>query len=179
MHTLTTWRNHKINSASLARRLDRFIIKEPLMEKFNLIRCWVRSMGILYHCLIFLEIFRRYPKPCAPVKFNSTCLGDEDFHCLVKKDWWAWDPYENISLVDHLAQNIHRIKKRTIEWAKAKSKKDEEALYKVEEELASLEDPLNGGFVSLEKKQHVTQIEADKIKLLREREETWILVPIG
>lgn len=170
-----TWRNCRTGSAMLARILDRFLIKESMLDKINLIRQWVGSGGISDHYPIFLDIIGLSPKPHAPFKFNLTRLGDEGYHKMVKQEWRIWSRSKHVSAVEKFMQNLHHIKRRSIDWAKIKRKRDDEALYNIEEELTRLEDPVNGGFSSLEAKQHVIQLEAEKIKLLKEKEETWRL----
>ena len=145
-------------------RLDRFLIKEPLMDKIEMISKWVGSGGILDHLPIFLEIASISPYSRTPFKFNSTWLRDEDFHQLVKKIWQDSSHIRERSSTTYLAQNIFHLKKRTIEWAKAKKNKDKETLRKIEVELARLEDPVNGGYDSLESNLYVSQL---KLRNLR------------
>jgi len=69
---LPTWRNQRVGAAALAKRLDRFLIKDSLIQKISLYRQWVGSGGISDHSPIFMEISGPQKKPRAPFKFNST-----------------------------------------------------------------------------------------------------------
>eukprot|EP00253_Pinus_taeda_P021742 PITA_21742 len=159
----------------LARQLDQLLIKESLMDKFELIRQWVGSRGILDHLPVYLEITSICPKPRAPFKFNSTWLRYEDYHHIVIETWQEGSLIKGRSVVEYFAGNLLRLKKRTIEWAKKKKKKDEESLKNIEAELARLEESHRGGFVSAEAKSHVVQLESEILEILKEREETWRL----
>ena len=67
---LPTWRNRRVGEAALARRLDRFLIKVPLLQKLSRYRKWVGSGGIFDHSPIFLKILGSHNKPRPPFKFN-------------------------------------------------------------------------------------------------------------
>jgi len=130
----------------LERRLDRFPIKEPLMDKIDSIRKWVGSGGISDHSPIFLEVSSNSPKLCSPFKVNVTWLRDDEFQRIIKEAWQASSQIEQWSMTKHLARNLICLKKRTIEWEKEKKKKEEETLCKIQFELVKLEDSDSGGY---------------------------------
>lgn len=84
---LPTWRNRRNGEDSLARRLDRFLIKDQLLGLGFIFRQWVGSGGISYHLPIFLDIRGGICKPRAPFKFNTTWLKDVAYTRLVTSFW--------------------------------------------------------------------------------------------
>lgn len=88
---LPTWRNTRVGEATLARRLDRFILQNLMIQRLSHYRQWVGSRGISNHSLIYLEIFGPPIKPKAPFKFNSSWLLDPSYIKLVS-NYWMWNP---------------------------------------------------------------------------------------
>eukprot|EP00253_Pinus_taeda_P011273 PITA_11273 len=82
-----TWSNNRSGEQSLARRLDRFLIKEPLYKNFPRIRQWVGSGGIFDHRPIFLEAEDTSHKVKSPFKFNVSWLLDPSYIQLVHNYW--------------------------------------------------------------------------------------------
>jgi exonuclease III len=87
-----TWRNNRVGDASVAKRLDRFMIKEILPETPLQMKQWIGYGGISYHCPIFLEIRKGSIKPPIPFKFNRTWLTDDFFTKLVRENWSPFTP---------------------------------------------------------------------------------------
>jgi hypothetical protein len=54
----------------------------------------------------------------SPFKFNSTWLKEEDFLNLVKEVWIPMDRRDRVAV--QFVQNLKRLKKDTMEWAKRK-----------------------------------------------------------
>lgn len=50
------WRNRRVGESALAHRLDRFLMKGPLLQRLHYYRQWVGSGGKSYHSPILLEI---------------------------------------------------------------------------------------------------------------------------
>jgi hypothetical protein len=78
-----TWRNNRVGEDSLARRLDRFLIKEGLLNIGFNYRQWVGSGGLSDHLPIYFEIRGRTDKPKGPFKFNSSWLKDTSYARMV------------------------------------------------------------------------------------------------
>lgn len=74
--------NRRTREAMLARRLDRFLVKEPL-DHFSLYRQWVGSGGLSNNSLVYVEFSSDDRKPKAPYKFNSTWIKDEGYTNMV------------------------------------------------------------------------------------------------
>eukprot|EP00253_Pinus_taeda_P018415 PITA_18415 len=82
---MPTWRNRRVGEAALACRLDRFLLKGPLIQELHHFKQWVGFGGLSDHSPIHLEILGPLAKPKAPFKFNHTWLQDQDFIKLAKE----------------------------------------------------------------------------------------------
>ena len=77
-----TWRNNRSGDARVAKRIDRFLVAEQLVDRFFLVRQWVGSGGLSDHFPIFFEIKKGPYNPPSPLKFNKLWLQDESFRNL-------------------------------------------------------------------------------------------------
>eukprot|EP00253_Pinus_taeda_P032275 PITA_32275 len=168
-----TWQNRRIGEDALAKRLDRFIIKAPLVERLDIIRQWVGSGGISNHFPIYLEIMNSNYKPNSPFKFNSAWLVEEELHKIVMEFEIHCGHDNNFTSTEVIANNLARIKYRTIIWAKEKKKRDEDTILKIDDDILEMEGTSNASYSSLERKEHLINLETKKIRLLRWQEETW------
>lgn len=78
-----TWRNKRVGDQRVAKRLDKFLVAEVFANGVEVVRQWVASVGVSYHCPIFLEMRGRRRKHPSPFKFNPTWLKEERFQKLV------------------------------------------------------------------------------------------------
>jgi hypothetical protein len=74
-----TWRNKRVGDDRTAKRLDRFLVSEPLIEDAIRIRQWVSSSGESDHFLVLLEFASVGNKPSSLFKFNPGWLVEDDF----------------------------------------------------------------------------------------------------
>lgn len=72
-------------------------------------------------------------------------------------------------------RNLKQRKILTIEWAKRKKDRDDHTLADIEVQLASLIDESGQGYISIEEKLHLVDLEAQRSKILLDQEETWRL----
>lgn len=135
MKILPAWRNKRTREDALARRLNRFMIKAPMLASLDRIRQWVGSGGIFNHSPIFMDIMNSNHKPNSPLKFNLTCLAKVEFHKLVMESWTHCGLDNSNSLAKVIACNLARIKLKTIRWAKEKKKKDESIIQRIESDI--------------------------------------------
>lgn len=82
-----TWRNGSASPAGIAKRLDRFLISDQLMEGAIRSRSWVISSRISDHNLVFLQLVGLDLSPKFPFKFNHAWLKEKDFKQLVEDCW--------------------------------------------------------------------------------------------
>eukprot|EP00253_Pinus_taeda_P027166 PITA_27166 len=167
-----TWRNRRVGDAALARRLDRFLIKGPLLQHLHLFRQWIGSGGISNQNPIYLEIQGPFRKPKAPFKFNPTWLMDQNYTQMIK-DFWASHPIQGSApLAKGFCRNLAEIKHLTIEWAREKRNREAIQLSQIEVALCSLTDEKGQGFITADEKYKLIEMEQQKAKILKEREES-------
>ena len=143
---LPTWRNRRVGDSSLARRLDRFLIKVPLLHHLNRYRQWASSGGISDHAPIYLEILGPKAKPKSPYKFNHVWLQEPRYIKMVT-DYWK----ENIisshrSLAEGFCHNLSQLKHLSISWAIEEKQRDDQTIPFIESELNALTYDNNKGF---------------------------------
>lgn len=78
-----TWCNRRTRDDWVDRRLDRFLIKEGLLQNFGYYRQWIGSGGISDHSPTYLEITGEFKKSASPYKFCSVWLQDPDYLNMV------------------------------------------------------------------------------------------------
>eukprot|EP00253_Pinus_taeda_P015629 PITA_15629 len=172
---LPTWRNRRVREATLVIRLDRFLIKVPLLHQLNIYRQWVGFGCIFDHSPIYLEILGPHSKPRSPFKFNHVWLHDPGYTNLVTDYWMANPIMRHKSLADGFCHNLSQLKHLSITWAKEKDQRDDHTLSQIESKLSELMDDRNKGFTTTNDKSHLIELEKQKEKILNEREETWRL----
>eukprot|EP00253_Pinus_taeda_P004777 PITA_04777 len=74
-----TWSNNRSGDHSLARRLERFLIKEAFLTSLSRIRQWVGTGGISDHRPILLELADTSQKIKSPFNFNASWLKDPSY----------------------------------------------------------------------------------------------------
>lgn len=170
-----TWRNRRVGEARVAKRLDRFLLNEALSAMIPLFRQWVEEGGPSDHFPIYLELSRVPPKPPAPFKFNASWLQEESYNNLFKEIWSHPDrgSQENKGIL--LMENLKRLKKATILWAKDRKSKQTEELSRINEELQKLESIEADGYATQESKEKIVALEKHKNQILLAKEEEWRL----
>eukprot|EP00253_Pinus_taeda_P006972 PITA_06972 len=169
-----TWRNRRSGEDRIAKRLDRFLISEGLIQKVPLFRQWVEVWNF-DHFPIFLDLSFPPPKPPAPFKFNSSWLQDPSFVNLFKSTWIHPAQNANESKSFLFMENLKRLKKATISWAKERQKKQNEDLIKIREELKALESVDADGYSTQASKDRILSLEKSQNQILLAKEEEWRL----
>lgn len=102
----------------MAKRLDRFLLREDLASRVPMFRQWIGEGGNLDHFPILFELATPPKKPAAPFKFNVAWMQEESFKKLFNETWL----HPNREALEDKAflfmENLKRLKKATIEWAK-------------------------------------------------------------
>eukprot|EP00253_Pinus_taeda_P010711 PITA_10711 len=133
-----TWRNRRSGEGRVAKRLDQFLISEDLMRGIPMIRQWVGEGGNSDHFPILLEIKKPPPKPASPFKFNAAWLQEESFNTLFRDTWRHSGSTQLGNKGAQFWDNLRRLKKATIEWAKARKKAQNEKLSLIDANLKIL-----------------------------------------
>lgn len=115
----------------VAKRLDRFLVSETMIEDDVRIYQWVswREESDIFH--VVLELAPTYVKPPNAFKFNPSWL-DEDFVKMVKEQWIPCDGSLRDSTTLYFEHNLEKVKHIAINWALLKRLKEDKALSKVE-----------------------------------------------
>eukprot|EP00253_Pinus_taeda_P011881 PITA_11881 len=168
-----TWRNRRVGGDRIAKRLDRFLVSEFLFSRVPMIRQWVEEIGNSDHFPIFLDMNNPPPKPPAPFKFNPAWLQDPTF-CKVFNDTWIHQG-QNIGVDKSFffMENLKRLKKATISWAKDKKMKQSEEMSRIREELKHMESMETDGYSSQASSDRILLLEKQQNKILLEKEEEW------
>jgi len=123
-----TWRNNRVGEAGVAKRLDRFLIKDILLKNPLQMKQWIGHGGISDHYLIFLEVRKGSNKPPSPFKFNRT----------VRENWSPFTPGSNCTTGLHFVKNLQRLKDKTKSWAYHKLLSEDLELKDMENQLKLL-----------------------------------------
>jgi len=112
-----TWRNGRVGSDSISKRLDHFLISDRLISTEDRIRSWVNFPFLLDHAPIIPHLDSSPHKIVYPFKLNSGWLLEEYFNFIVVEVWK--DPkYLYEPCVQHrLVWNLKSIKACIKSWA--------------------------------------------------------------
>ena len=78
-----SWTNRRYGEDKIAKRLDRFLLGESLIEKALMFKQWVDLGADSNHLPICLEILRNPKKPAIPFKFCAAWLKNEEVLSLI------------------------------------------------------------------------------------------------
>eukprot|EP00253_Pinus_taeda_P024332 PITA_24332 len=167
-----TWRNRMVGEAALACRLDRFLMKSPLIQHLHHYKQWVGTRGLSDHSHIYLKILGPHHKPKAPFKFNHVWLQDPKYISLVT-GFWSTNPINREeSLMKCFCNSLSKLKHLSITWAREKLIRENSQLTQIESKMSTLLDERSLGFNSAADKAHLIELEKQKAHILKEREES-------
>jgi hypothetical protein len=86
-HLTPTWRNGRMGSDSISKRLDRFLLSEHFISSVDRIRTWVSLPYLSDHAPIILQLDPTMHKFAYPFKLNSGWLTEADFSSIVFEVW--------------------------------------------------------------------------------------------
>eukprot|EP00253_Pinus_taeda_P030883 PITA_30883 len=136
-------------------------------------RQWVGDGGNSDHFPILLEFNKPPSKPASPFKFNASWVQEESFNVLFRNTWRHPGGQQAINKEAHFWDNLKRLKKATLEWAKERKKAQVEELSHINEKLQDSEDPETDGYLNQESKDKILQLENQRSKILLMQEEEW------
>eukprot|EP00253_Pinus_taeda_P016512 PITA_16512 len=170
-----TCRNNRTGDDSLARRLDRFLVKEKVLDLGLQIRHWVRTRGISDHLPIYLEIVGGREKPKGPFKFCSVWIKDDSYKKMISDFWRANPPGRREDSSRRFIQNLIALSKMSKLWAHNKRTQEDQTLCKIEADIVTFENNLGDIYSSEEHKDRMVSHYAERAKILKEKEESWPL----
>jgi hypothetical protein len=149
---LPTWRNGRRGRDYIAKRLDRFLIDEKLVDSGMNYRSWVCNVKISDHMPVILHLEAVKDQVKYPFKFNLVWLDDPEFVALVRSNWNGLLGTEVLNPMDSLVKKIKLLKMLVIVWERKKKVADKAELVQLEFDLESLYSESPGGFVLEEEK---------------------------
>lgn len=89
-------------------------------------------------------------------------------------DFWKANPIDRHgSFTKVFCHNLAQLKQLSINWAKEKNLSEDHTLEQIESELNTMLDDHNLGFTTAVDKSHLIELENQKARILKEREEYW------
>lgn len=148
-----TWRNRRVGEDKIAKRLDHFLIGDSIAYSQSIqSRQWVDWGGEFDHSLILLEVKGGTHKPPSPFKFNASWFSNPEFCDLLKTNWVHLNDQEGSRVGYLFMENLKRLKKVTLLWAKAKKEREDAKLIEIEDWLDTNMSRDTLGFLSEESK---------------------------
>eukprot|EP00253_Pinus_taeda_P010189 PITA_10189 len=142
-------------------------------------RQWVEEGGASNHFPVYLELTKPPPKLPTPFKFNASWLQEDSFIKLFKEIWRHPDNSTSEDRGSLFMENLKKLKKATITWAKDRKAKQNEEITWISEELQKLESIEEDGYASQESKERILHLEKLKSQILLAQEEEWRLKSIA
>jgi len=170
-----TWRNNRCGENRIAKRIDRFLVAEQLVDRFFQVKQWVGSGGRSDHFPIFLELQKGPINPPSSLKLNKVWLQDDSFKDLLLNQWTPFDRGLDGTAAFQFADNIKKLKRLIKDWSKAKNRREDAELKQVEVELQRMYDSDGGGLISQDSKDTLSRLEGRRNTLLCVKEESWRL----
>jgi len=101
----------------VAKRLDCFLILKDLAEGSYTLKTKVLVGGILDHMSISFEVASKGLKP-PPFKLNQRWVKEENYKKLIQSIWKPIEDNVEKSHIEQFVENMDRVKKESIIWAK-------------------------------------------------------------
>jgi hypothetical protein len=79
-----SWSNNRVGANGIAKRLDRFLIHEDILQPIQRIQSWVCSNECLDHFPILIELYLPGKEIESPFKYNPRWFLEANFKELVK-----------------------------------------------------------------------------------------------
>jgi hypothetical protein len=132
---LPTWRNGRLGTAHIAKRLDRFLIAESLLLPSYSSRSWINLPFLSDHSPICLQIGEGRGARGYPFKFNAQWLKDPSFIKLVTSVWSDGSLVIPGDAQGNLFRKLGHLKSLTIHWLKDKKDREQAKHSRIEFEL--------------------------------------------
>ena len=161
-----TWHNKRGGPQAISKILDRFLIKDSLMNENLIIKSVVETEGCSDHGPISLLISTPEKKPPTPFKFNPHCLEDDQYREQISATWQSVKRSSNCSMMQQFAENLTRARKITKEWNKVHKAQMQKDLKETEEKIEALFHGNEEEVFSEDENLQMKDLEKKKEKLL-------------
>jgi len=159
----------------VAKRLDRFLLTDDLLDSSALVRKSVTFGAEFDHHPILFKFGNSTRRSSSPFKFFEGWLTDPTFLELVKEKWVNFlEPSQTPTTV-HSVENLKGLKLATKPWDKEKKQKDDQSLKEIEHKLNELQYGIGRGYLSQDTKDLLFGLEKSCRVILAKRETQWRL----
>jgi hypothetical protein len=170
-----TWRNGRIGTDAIARRLDRFLVAGNFLSSPVLPSSWVQFPYFSDHAPIFLHLSFTELHNQFPFKFNHDWLKSTDYSELVTSVWL--DPIflseDNPQL--RLTWKLRVLKSKTKSWFLRHKSLEQSRLLSLETEISNLISGSSISALSLDESSHLKLLESNRNAILLNDENCWRL----
>eukprot|EP00253_Pinus_taeda_P024216 PITA_24216 len=168
-----TWENGRTGQAYIAKRIDRFLIKASVIEKWGMPFSSIANEFSSDHRPISLEWRALQYRREYYFKFNRIFLEDKSFNDVISNKWMDMKG-SALAIFLTFREKIQSLKKTAKEWQLQKIKHDKEELINIQKEL---EANTSSSFhnMSFGKNNLIRTLEKRKHKLLLREEALWRL----
>jgi hypothetical protein len=142
-----TWRNGRGTQNYVAKRLDRFLISETLVDSGLNFRTWVVNVKLSDHMPVVFQLEPNQQKQKIPFKFNSMWLKDSDFSLLVCSNWHKMEEFDSTFPMVNLVSKLKSLKSLVIKWEKNKKLESKEEPVQLEVDMDILYSTFPRGIV--------------------------------
>ena len=115
-----TWRNGRVGSDGISKKIDRFLIASSLIPLLQYHRVWTQTLDISDHYPICLEWNKKIGSYDYPFKFNRSWINDPDFSSWVSLRWSALYPSPSNDDCELLTHKLRTLKQDVKVWIKEK-----------------------------------------------------------
>jgi hypothetical protein len=145
-----TWRNGHSGTQFVAKRMDRVLMSEDLIEAVGLYRAWVEYPFISDHASILLQLDLPPVFKAFPFKFNPMWSQETDFSLLLQKVWRDPKYLTEEGKQNRLVWKLKDLKIVTKRWQKIIQKSKSARLTNLEQEITyRIENLVEGSSSSL------------------------------
>eukprot|EP00253_Pinus_taeda_P002292 PITA_02292 len=176
-HMKPTWENGRTGQAHIAKRIDRFLIKASVIEKWGMPFSSIANEYSSDHRPIVLEWRELQYRREYYFKFNGIFLEDKSFNDVITNKWMDMKGSAS-ALFSTFREKIQCLKKTAKVWQSQKIKQDKEELLNIQKELDAITSS-TFHCMSFEKKIHIRALEKRKHMLLLREEASWRLKSIA
>jgi len=168
-----TWRNGRMGSDSISKRLDFFLISDHLISMEDRFRTWVDFPFLSDHALIFLHLESSPHKITYPFKLNLGWLLEFDFNSIIVEVWKDPLYLSEHCIQHHLIWKLKCLKAHIKTWVSIHGKHNNQILLELDSEIHThLLVEACAGFIG-DRRHVLKSLESKRNQLLRKEETTW------
>ena len=157
--------------ANVGKRLDRFLIKESLVDLSSSFKSQVLHYNIYDHFPVALHLDVNPHDSFRPFKFDHSWLKSDEFFQVIKVFCENYCSPGFSTMMDHFIIKLKALKKEVVSWTKRKSIKNRYFLQQTESVISDILMSNSKGFCSAEIKDKLSAIQIVQDEILLKNEE--------